>query len=231
MLEDKVVIVTGAATGIGYAVTRRLVVEEGATVIAVGRRQLYHLTALGRQLGDDRLQVQTADMSEQAQAQATVAQALERYGRVDGFIHAVHRALRVNALEVTDAEFDLTMQVNVKSALYVVQALAPSMRRHKSGGIVVYNPVPAKTPRFEPSEAVYAASTQALSALAEGWERQLASCNVSVREIAPSLELDHVPHDELLSSALCDALCSDSIYHPGEPVILTERGGLALTRF
>ena len=82
------------------------------------------------------------------------------------------------------------MQVNVKSALYGVQAVAPAPAPQGAGGIVIYNPTPRETAEFVASEAVYTAAAHALSALAAGWTRQLEGSGVGVREVAPSPDSD-----------------------------------------
>lgn len=255
-LAGRVIVVTGASSGVGYAAARRLAQVEGATVVAVGRRRMFRLEALARQVqeqfGEERLLPVTADMAAAGQAQALADDIRSRYGRVDGFLHAVNRALRLTALEVNDQEFDMTMQVNVKSALYGVQALAPSLREQHSGGIVIYNPTPTPTPTFAASEAVYAASAHALSALASGWRRQLEPYGVCVREVAPmplmeTLSGDVSAHDEMVLDALREALNAPQLaaspisvpdlHMPWKgnedlrPVVLSRLGGLALTQF
>lgn len=238
-LAGRIVVVTGASSGVGYALVRRLAQTEGATVIAVARRRVFRIEALARQIGADKICAVTCDMAARAQADALAVQVQARHGRVDGFVHAVNRVLHLPALDVSDHEFDLTMQVNVKSALYGVQAFAPLLRSRRAGVVVLYNPVPPRTDDFVASEAVYAASAHALSALAEGWVRQLAPCGVAVREVAPceADDLSAASHDCLLADALRDALQTPSpTFAPPRraeipPVVLSARGGLALTQF
>ena len=212
-------IITGASSGIGYGAARRLAQNEGARVVAVARRRVFRIEALATQIqeqvGEERIFPLTTDMADRDQAEAVVRQIEEKFGRIDGFIHAVNRALKLTALDVNDREFDLTMQVNVKSALYGVQAVAPVLRRQGSGGIVIYNPTPRETSEFVASEAVYTAAAHALSALSAGWTRQLDGSGVGVREVAPSPD-DNVlegswgragtSHDSLLVAALRETL-------------------------
>ncbi len=247
-LAGKLVIVTGASSGVGYAVTRRLVLTEGATVIAVARRRVFRIEALAKQAGDDRLVPITADMAAPGEAEALVKQVTDRWGRVDAFVHGVNRALRLTALEVSDTEFDLTMQVNVKSALYSVQAVAPFLRRQGRGAVVIYNPTPVRTEGFAASEAVYSAAAHALSALAAGWARQLDGFGVPVCEVAPipDEELDAAArqqqHDVLVVDALRRGLLTSalsgghapaplSLRTEAAPKVLFSRGGLALTQY
>lgn len=249
-LAGRLVIVTGASSGVGYAATRRLVQAEGATVVAVARRRVFRIEALVKQVGADRLLPVTADMAAPGQADALLRQVTERWGRVDAFVHAVNRSLRLTALEVSDAEFDLTMQVNVKSALYGVQAAAPVLKAQGRGAIVIYNPTPVRTESFAASEAVYSAAAHALSALTAGWARQLEGHGIPVQEVAPVPSEETQPvarllqHDVLLVNALRTALLSSALTaSPAAPppltlsesevpsTVLFSRGGLALTQF
>lgn len=219
-LAGRLVIVTGASSGIGYGTTRRLAQTEGARVVAIARRRVFRIEALATQVreqtGEDRIFPLTTDMADRAQAEAVIQQVEEEYGRIDGFVHAVNRALKLSAMDVSDHEFDLTMQVNVKSALYGVQAVAPVLRRRGAGGIIIYNPTPRETAEFVASEAVYTASAHALSALTAGWTRQLDGSGVGVREVAPSPDAETetvssragATHDALLVAALRETLVS-----------------------
>lgn len=243
-LCGKLIVVTGASSGVGYAATRHLVQHENAVVVAVARRRVFRVEALAKVVGPDRLFSVTADMSEPGQAASLFAMVQEKWGRVDGFVHAVNRALRLTALEVSDAEFDLTMQVNVKSALYGVQAVAPLLREQGHGAIVIYNPTPERTEVFAASEAVFSAAACALSALTEGWARQLDGTGVQVREVSPPPDGAGVgtPHEVLLADALesvSTVAASPALptakasfqLSEASPVVLSARGGLSLTQF
>ncbi len=237
--------VTGASSGVGYALTRRLAEEEGAHVLAVARRRVFRLEALVKQVGEEHLSVMTADLAAPGQAEEIAEFIGDVWGGVDGFVHGVNRSLRRSALDVTDDEFDLTMQVNVKSALYGVQALAPFMRAQAEGAIVIYNPTPARTEEFAASEAVTLAASSALSALCDGWARQLEGYGVSVQEVAPApveeCAQGRAAHETLLLETLRCALQRPSapplplLKTPEElmtaPLILSARNGLSLAQF
>lgn len=246
-LARRLVVLTGASSGVGYATVRRLILQEGANVVAIGRRRMFRIESLAAQIEQGRLTAVTGDMANRENANSMISSIIEQFGHIDAFIHAVNRVLRHTALEVTDSEFDLTMQVNVKSALYGLQALAPHFRRQRSGVVAIYNPTPVETAEFVASEAVYAASANALSALTAGWERQLQPYNVIVKEIAPTpfnetVLATQVPHDELLVEALRTSLFPDipesgllmekpAKVHTQEPemTVISQRGGLRLT--
>lgn len=250
-LAGRRIIVTGASSGVGYALARRLVQIEGATVIAVARRRVFRIEALAKQFGENRLLPMTADMAAPGEANALIRQASERWGHIDGFVHAVNRSLRLNALDISDAEFDMTMQVNVKSALYGVQAVAPIFRQQGRGAIVIYNPTPVRTEAFAASEAVYSAAAHALSALASGWARQLEPAGIGVHEVAPAPDAESqtvarlLQHDALLIDALRAVLLTppplnthltsethtSATFTEAAPVVISSRGGLSLTQF
>ena len=258
-LAGRLILITGASSGIGYGTARRLAQTEGARVVAVARRRVFRIEALATQIleqvGEERIFPLTTDMADRSQAEAVVRQIEDKFGRIDGFIHAVNRALKLPALDVSDREFDLTMQVNVKSALYGVQAVAPVLRRQSSGGIVIYNPTPRETAEFVASEAVYTAAAHALSALTAGWTRQLTGSGVGVREVAPSPDGSEVDgawgragtsHDTLLVAALHEALNAAPPeaapvkspllqFRPAQesrpPQVLRSHGGLVLKEF
>jgi len=253
ILAGRLIIITGASSGIGYGTARRLAQMEGARVVAVARRRVFRIEALATQVreqrGEDRIFPMTTDMADRAQAEMVVGQIVEQFGRIDGFIHAVNRALRLTALDVSDPEFDLTMQVNVKSALYGVQAVAPLFRAQGAGGIVIYNPTPRETTQFVASEAVYTAAAHALSALVAGWTRQIEGSGVGVREVTPTPDTDIVEsafsrkgtaHDALIVAALRDTFTAlpiapaspkPALLQFRQPQILSERGGLVLKEF
>jgi NAD(P)-dependent dehydrogenase (short-subunit alcohol dehydrogenase family) len=245
-MANRLIIVTGASSGVGYATVRRLVYYEGATVIAIGRRRMFRIEALANQVPPGKLTSITADMANRDQANAVIGQIIQKHGKVDAFVHGVNRLLRLTALEVTDNEFDLTLQVNVKSALYSVQALAPHFRQVRQGSIVIYNPTPLETEDFAAAEAVYCAAANALSALSAGWCRQLDPFGISVSEIAPSPTTEHnaadaPAHDKLIADALRESFCIPQYNEAAvvnapeisndEPKVLSERGGLRLTAY
>jgi NAD(P)-dependent dehydrogenase (short-subunit alcohol dehydrogenase family) len=193
----------------------------------------------------------TADMAAPGEANAVIRRVVERWGHIDGFVHGINRSLRLTALDVSDTEFDMTMQVNVKSALYGVQAIAPIFRQQGQGAVIIYNPTPVRTETFAASEAVYSASAHALSALTGGWARQLEPIGIAVTEVAPVPDAESqsvarlLQHDVLLLDTLRAALLAPPVplnqpafeTHPpsnfteAPPVVLTTRGGLSLTQF
>ena len=136
-LEGKVSIITGAATGIGRA-TAELFSSEGASVVVVDRNDVEgeRTVASINDRGGDAVYLET-DVSKADDVQQMVESAVERFGPPDIlvnnagiFIRMVHRVH-----EITDMEWDLTMQTNLKGAFYCCKYVLPHMM--EKGGAVV----------------------------------------------------------------------------------------------
>jgi 3alpha(or 20beta)-hydroxysteroid dehydrogenase len=123
-VTDKVVVVTGAAGGQGAAEARALAAE-GATVVAVD----LSAPALGEGIEGRVLDV----ISEEGWA-ALAAWLSDRHGRVDGLVNNAGIPMRARLLDITHAELDHVMAVNVAGPLLGIQALAPLM---PAGGSIV----------------------------------------------------------------------------------------------
>lgn len=135
-LAGKVALITGGASGIGFA-TAELFVREGAAVLiadrdsAAGERAVAALTALGARASFVR-----ADVARAADCEAAVEAAVARYGRIDILFNNAGITRRANVVETTEAEWDEVMAVNVKSMFLMCKYAVPVMRRQGGGSIV-----------------------------------------------------------------------------------------------
>ncbi len=143
-LEGKVAIITGAATGIGRA-TAELFSSEGASVVVADRNDVEgeRTVASINERGGDAIYVET-DVSKSDDVQRMVERAVERFGPPDVlvnnagiFIRMVHRVH-----EITDLEWDLTLQTNLKGAFYCCKYVLPHMME-KGGAVVSISSVSA----------------------------------------------------------------------------------------
>ena len=143
-LEGKVSIITGAATGIGRA-TAELFSSEGASVVVVDRNDIEgeRTVAAINERGGDAMFV-ACDVSKADDVQRMVKRAVERFGSPDVlvnnagiFIRMVHRVH-----EITDMEWDLTLQTNLKGAFYCCKYVLPHMME-KGGAVVSISSVSA----------------------------------------------------------------------------------------
>lgn len=121
-MEPPVTVITGASSGIGAALARRLY-NAGHQIVAAARRRAA-LEELTSSLGESAIAVPT-DVTNRAEVDALRDRALEHFGQVDVWVNNAGRGISRSVLELTDADFDEMMSVNVKSALYGMQAIVP----------------------------------------------------------------------------------------------------------
>lgn len=134
--HDRVVIVTGGATGIGRS-TAGLFATEGAKVVIAGRRQAMGLTAQSeiRSLGGDALYVQ-ADVSRASDCAEIVQTAVKTYGRLDILVNNAAVAVFHGAEDTTEEEWDRVLDTNLKGPFMLSKLAIPFMRAQGGGAII-----------------------------------------------------------------------------------------------
>ncbi len=125
-LRGRVVVVTGASSGIGLAVAERFVAA-GARVLTGSRSEPPGST--GRWV--------RTDVADPAQADALVAAAVEAFGRVDVVVNNAGVSVEKTVADTTDDDFDHVMGVNVKGVFNVCRAAVRQMRTQPEGGVIV----------------------------------------------------------------------------------------------
>lgn len=132
-MNSRVVVVTGASSGIG-SVLAEMLASRGDSVAIVARRE-NELSAVASRCGPNALPV-VADASVREEVQRVVSAALERFGHVDVWVNNVGQGITRLPSELTDDDIDLMMRVNVKSALYGMQEILPHFRERGEGHII-----------------------------------------------------------------------------------------------
>ncbi len=131
-LKDKVIIITGATSGIGKALTIRAVAE-GARVVIHGIDKVN-----GQKLVDHlgkNVTLCIADLEDASTPKKIVDCALEAFGQIDSVVNNAATIKRSNLLQITPEEFTKTFTINLQSALFLIQAAFPHLK--KSGGSVL----------------------------------------------------------------------------------------------
>jgi NADP-dependent 3-hydroxy acid dehydrogenase YdfG len=182
-IADKVVVITGASSGLGEAAAR-LLSAEGAIVV-LGARRRERIEALAAELaaaGGKALAVET-DVVSRDQVERLVARAVEAFGRIDVIINnaGLMPQSRLDALRVE--EWDRMIDVNIKGALYGIAAALPHMQRQKSGHVVNVSSVAGH--KVGVGSGVYAATKHAVRAFSEGLRQEMAAQNIRVTIISP----------------------------------------------
>jgi len=177
-LNDKIAVVTGGTTGIGFATARRFV-EEGARVVITGRTQATLDGALA-ELGERALGVRgdVADLSDLDRLYGTVRQ---RFGRLDVLFANAGIARFAPAEEVDEAFFDAQFDVNVKGLYFTVTKALPLMSR---GGAIVLNSSIAGSSGM-PATSIYSATKAAVRSLARTLSSELAPKGIRVNAVSP----------------------------------------------
>jgi NADP-dependent 3-hydroxy acid dehydrogenase YdfG len=178
-LSGKVVIVTGASSGIGAA-TARLLHDSGASPVLAARRA-DRITELGQALGGA-LAVRT-DVTDLADISRLVDLTLDRHGRIDGLVNNAGVALH-QPLDVLDlGEFASVLDVNVISVVAMTQAVLPAMRAQGSGRIV--NVSSGTTRMVMPGVGAYAATKAAVNMLTAVSRQELSGDGIAVSLVVP----------------------------------------------
>jgi NAD(P)-dependent dehydrogenase (short-subunit alcohol dehydrogenase family) len=185
-LARKVAIVTGGAAGIGFAYARRFLAEGARVVVA----DIADLAAAEKLATADRLLAVHTDVSDVVAVRAMVAAAVDRFGRVDVLVNnaAMFAGLKPQRFdEISEAEWDRVMAVNVRGTWNCVRAVVPVMRAQGGGRIVnVASAIVAKGTAFL---LHYVTSKGAVVAMTRALARELGDVGIAVNAVAPGLIL------------------------------------------
>lgn len=176
--SGRVVIVTGASSGIGRQLALDFA-ERGSRLVISARRGdlLRNVAELCRGEGVE-VEMMVGDLAERAFAESMVARALERFGRLDVLVNNAGVPKHKHFYDVTPEDIDYTMRVNFMAPAYLALAAIPAMLRQEEGCIVNISSGAGKLP--PPREAVYAASKYAMTGFSEGMALDLAGSNIHV---------------------------------------------------
>src|SRR6266446_7867122 len=191
-IADKVVVITGASSGIGES-TAKLLARHGAKVV-VGARRKDRIDAVVKEIsGAGGKAIGFAvDVTKRAQVEALVKGAVDSFGRVDVIVNnaGIMPIAPIQLLKVD--EWDRQIDVNIKGVLYGVAAALPQMQKQKSGHIInVASVFGIKV--FAPGGTVYSATKSAVRALTEGLRVELHSENIRCTMISPGAVATELP--------------------------------------
>jgi NADP-dependent 3-hydroxy acid dehydrogenase YdfG len=203
-INGKIVLITGASSGIGEA-TARLLGAKGATVVLGARRleRLQQLVASITETGGTAT-CRALDVTSREDTQAFVDFAEQRFGRVDVIINnaGVMPLSRLDALKVD--EWDRMIDVNIRGVLHGIAAGVPLMQRQRSGQFINIASIGAYA--VSPTAAVYCATKYAVRAISEGLRQEVGG-DIRVTLVSPGVtesELAESISDEGARAAMKD---------------------------
>ncbi len=191
-IEDKVVVVTGASSGLGEA-TARLFSAQGATVV-LGARRADRLQSLAKELtasGGKAIAV-TTDVTRREQVKALVDAAVQTCRRIDVMLNNAGLMPQAPLERLKIDEWDRMIDVNIKGVLYGIAAALPYMKQQKAGHFINVSSVAGH--KVGPGFAVYAATKHAVRALSEGLRQEVKPYNIRTTVISPGAVATELPN-------------------------------------
>jgi NADP-dependent 3-hydroxy acid dehydrogenase YdfG len=182
-ISGKVIVITGASSGLGEATARHLS-EQGA-IIVLGARREARIQSLADELrggGGQALALRT-DVTDRMQLQRLVDSAVQEYGRIDVMINNAGLMPQSLLQRLQIEEWDRMIDVNLKGVLYGIAAALPYMQTQKSGHIINVSSVAGH--KVGPGFAVYAATKHAVRALSEGLRQEVKPYDIRTTVISP----------------------------------------------
>lgn len=175
-MTGRVVVITGASSGIGAALAERLARDQAALVLVA--RSEDALNAARERCGPGAIAV-VGDMTRREDVERVVAETLTRAGHIDVWVNNVGRGITRPPSALTDADLDEMMLVNVKSALYGMQAVLPHFKQRGRGHVVNISSMLGRVPYINYRSA-YCGAKHFLNALT-------AAMRDEVRETHPDI--------------------------------------------
>ncbi|MEP6687392.1 MAG: SDR family oxidoreductase [Gemmatimonadales bacterium] len=191
-IEGKVVVITGASSGLGEAAARHLSAE-GATVV-LGARRVERIESLAGELTarGGRVLAMVTDVTDCPQVKRLVDAAVETYGRIDVMLNNAGLMPQSPLERLRVDEWDRMIDVNLKGVLYGIAAALPHMQRQKAGHIINVSSVAGHKVRA--GGAVYAATKHAVRALSEGLRQEVKAYNIRTTVISPGVVASELPN-------------------------------------
>jgi glucose 1-dehydrogenase len=185
-MKKRVALVTGANSGIGYAIAERLLHDGFALGYATNERGDDDRESYERLSQQGRVHWVSGDLSDAAVPERLVTETVEALGRIDVLVNNAGLSTSGPALELTVEDFDATFAVDVRAAFLLSQHAARAMQGQAVGGVIVnITSIHETVPRS--GFAVYSAAKAALGMLTRSLALELAPLGIRVNAVAPGL--------------------------------------------
>lgn len=186
-IQGKVIVLTGASSGIGEAAAKELA-GKGAKVVLVARRE-ERLQALKKAIEADGGEVsyKVTDVASREEMLELGKFAVDQYGQIDVMINNAGLMPLSTLGEMKIDEWDKMVDINIKGVLYGIAAVLPHMRERSQGHIINVSSVAGHV--VSPSSAVYSGTKYAVRAISEGFRKEEVAAESNVRStiISPGM--------------------------------------------
>ena len=193
MVKDKVVVITGASSGIGYATA--LALAKAGAKVAAGARRVDKLEFLQKEIheSDREILIERIDVTKKEDCNSFINIVLKKWNHIDILINnagimplSFFKNLKIN-------EWEQMIDVNLKGVLYCTAAAIPNMINNKSGHIINISSVAGRV--VFPAGSVYCATKHAITAFSEGLRQELSQrYNIKVTCIEPGVVATELPN-------------------------------------
>lgn len=199
-MSDKVIVLTGASAGIGAVLAKQLAARGDKLMLAA--RSSKELNQISRACGRDAMAYVT-DVTRRQDVNRLRDEALRTFDHVDVWINNAGRGITRNVLDLTDDDVDQMIAVNVKGALYGMQAIVPHFKETGQGHLINVSSFLGRVP-FASMRSVYSASKAALNSLT-------ANLRMDLRAEYPNIHISLVMPGVVSTGFAANSLHSESI--------------------
>jgi 3-oxoacyl-[acyl-carrier protein] reductase len=217
--HTRAAIVTGAGRGLGRAVAE-LMVAQGVRVSLVdidGECLTDAVTTAGE--GAHGI---VADLSQTAECDRVVSEAVERWGQVDVLVNCAAIVRRVDFLSFDEAIFEQVLNTNLRSVFWLCRGVIPGMEERGWGRIVNITSVGIHTGGYSPTSAIYECTKGAIHNLTKTLARALAPSGILVNSVAPGGMKTRMILDETPAAVLDDLMKDIPLHRLAEPAEVAE---------
>ena len=176
-MNRRVVVITGASTGIGAALARQLAAQEMDLVLVARRREA--LETVAKECGGTPLVV-TADTTKREDVQRVVQETLRRFGRIDVWVNNVGQGITCMPSQLTDSDIDEMIRLNVSSALYGMQEVLPHFKERNSGHVINISSMLGRVP-YAVFRSAYSGAKHFLNALTENFRAEVQATHPGIQ--------------------------------------------------
>jgi len=190
-IEGKIVVITGASSGLGESAARHLA-EQGASVV-LGARRTDRINSLAEEINKNggKALALTTDVTKRDQVKKLVDKAVDEFGRVDVMVNNAG-LMPFSPLERLKVdEWERLIDVNIKGVLYGIAAALPYMKEQKSGHFINVASVAGHV--IVPGGVVYCATKHAVRVISEGLRKEVKPYNLRTTIISPGAVATELP--------------------------------------